>query len=481
MSNQPPRRVTKSAARPSWSRRFVWLGDACCGLPNGPHSEALATLGSAYRQLGQAPDHVVFVGDHVDGYVDDAQSLQDQWDHFLANEFNFVADGTPVFHTTSNHNTYDETSERIFRAVFPQIPANGPADQIGLSCFVRDEDLLMVFVNTAFSGLGGDGHVETAWLDEVLAANADAACKLVFGHHPAFPVNGYEGCVYKGGAPDPRASVIGATLRRWTLAPEDRERLWRTMERHGVIAYVCSHVIAYDVQVRRGILQICTAGAGTRWGVGGMMPGATEYHHLVRGVIEHRRLTLQAIDTAGRVREWLEWPLPAPSAGTRLEPGIAHRIEAPARWHHRPEHHHLVDIQITGNIEALHQAGILVRGWHLEEGPPVVEARVSGESNRLEVQIVPRPGLGQQLWTGPALGIDGFAKISLRVHTGMGPGGVMYRLDDAACWQSLDSTSSQGAEHMMWPDSWVAATCERSRADSIKVSISAREVVLPKC
>src|SRR3546814_3940631 len=84
-------------------------------------------------------------------------------------------------------------SERVFAEVMAHLPRNGPPGQEGLSYWVRRGDLLMVFVHTLWSGLGGEGHVETEWLDATLAAHADARTKLVIGHHPVFPVNGFGG------------------------------------------------------------------------------------------------------------------------------------------------------------------------------------------------------------------------------------------------------------------------------------------------
>ena len=51
----------------------------------------------------------------------------------------------------------------------------------------------MVFVNTLWSGLGGEGHVEIEWLETTLREHSDARHKLVPGHHPVFPVNGFGG------------------------------------------------------------------------------------------------------------------------------------------------------------------------------------------------------------------------------------------------------------------------------------------------
>ena len=80
----------------------------------------------------------------------------------------------------------------LFRSML-RLPLNGPSGQEGLSYWVRHDDLLLVFVHTLWTGLGGEGHVETTWLGTVLQQHADARYKLVVGHHPIFPVNGFSG------------------------------------------------------------------------------------------------------------------------------------------------------------------------------------------------------------------------------------------------------------------------------------------------
>ena len=78
-------------------------------------------------------------------------------------------------------------SEAVFREMLGHLPRNGPPGQEGLSYWVRRGDLLLVFVHTMWTGLGGEGHVETTWLREVLHRHADARHKLVLGHHPVYP------------------------------------------------------------------------------------------------------------------------------------------------------------------------------------------------------------------------------------------------------------------------------------------------------
>jgi hypothetical protein len=135
--------------------------------------------------------------------------------------------------------------------------------------------------------LGGEGYVETAWLREVLTAHADARHKLVVGHHPVFPVNGFSGSYQR------------------EVAPEVARIFWDTLVSAGVCAYLCSHILAFDTQVHSGVLQICTAGAGTAH----RMPEGVEYLHCVQMALDAEGLRYQVLDVEGRVREKLSWPV----------------------------------------------------------------------------------------------------------------------------------------------------------------------------
>lgn len=90
-----------------------------------------------------------------------------------------------MWHSTGNHTAYDEMSEAVFRNVLG-MPRNGPPGQEGLSYWVRRGDLLLVVVHTLWTGLGGEGHVETDWLDATLNTHADARHKNRPRHHPMF-------------------------------------------------------------------------------------------------------------------------------------------------------------------------------------------------------------------------------------------------------------------------------------------------------
>ena len=88
------------------------------------------------------------------------------------------------------------------------------------------------------------------------------------------------------------------------------------MHRDRVLAYLCSHVIAFDVQEHNDVLQICSGGAGTSCGPGGFM-GEGEYHHFVQAALDAHDFRLQTIDPAGRVRERYACPSETQSQGSR--------------------------------------------------------------------------------------------------------------------------------------------------------------------
>ena len=162
-------------------------------VPDGLHEKTFSEVNTVVRRLEPAPEFIIFPGDEIIGLTPDRDQLLAQWRHWIDSEMGWLDRRTiPMWHATGNHTTYDEMSEQVFRDVLG-LPRNGPAGQEGLSYWVRRGDLLLVFVNTLWSGLGGEGFVETQWLEDVLRSNSDACHKLVIGHHPVYSVNGYSG------------------------------------------------------------------------------------------------------------------------------------------------------------------------------------------------------------------------------------------------------------------------------------------------
>ena len=121
--------------------QFVLYGDSCSGVPGGLHEKTFACVNAVVRRLQPQPEFILFLGDEIVGLTADARALRAQWNHWLDVEMAWLDRGTtPVWHTTSNHTTYDVMSEAVFREVL-RPPENGPRQQAGLSYFVRRETI----------------------------------------------------------------------------------------------------------------------------------------------------------------------------------------------------------------------------------------------------------------------------------------------------------------------------------------------------
>lgn len=414
--------------------QFVCYADACSGVPGALHEGTFAAVNRVVARLSPQPEFVCFPGDEIIGLVADEAELRRQWAHWFNREMAWFDRAIPLYHTTGNHTTFDATSERVFRDVLAHLPLNGPPGQEGLSYWVRRGDLLLVFVNTLWSGLGSEGRVETVWLDRTLSEHADARHRFVFGHHPAWPVNGFSGAYQR------------------ELAPENAERFWRVLVRHGVSAYWCSHILAFDVQVRDGVLQITTAGAGTAH----RMPEGSEYLHCMQAALDAEGLRYQVLDTEGRVREWLSWPLALPPAGdwAALAPGVqdapvsgATLTDVGAR---------LVAWEFAGVAanSGMGEAQTLLAAWGDDRGLASPWVGLFGPEQRVGVLISPAAGRSPSMWLGPALLPGQPFSFQVAIHGGMGPGGLLWRWGDDSPWSSLGAASSWGAERLTWPSRW---------------------------
>ena len=80
-----------------------------------------------------------------------------------------------------------------------------------------------------------------------------------------------------------------------SMEPENGRRFWDVLRRHGVFAYLASHMLAFDVQAHEGVLQIVTAGSGTKH----RMPEEIEYLHAVQAALDDDGLRYQVLDDAG--------------------------------------------------------------------------------------------------------------------------------------------------------------------------------------
>jgi hypothetical protein len=297
--------------------------------------------------------------------------------------------------------------------------------------------LLLVVMNTARAERGGGAGIASEWLEAVLTAHADATQKLVAGHHPVHPVNGY------------------AEHPKWCVPPEEGERFWATLVRHRVLAYACSHVIAFDTQVHDGVLQITSGGAGTEWGPGGAMPLPPEYLHFVQLAADDGRLALQARDPTGALRDWLAWPPEEAGPWHEVavpEDGLSLEIPAPASWASGVETAHL----LTWRFQCWSRAAgsprhVLLRA-ETEDGTHGLSVAIEHGILLVERSRTLGDAVHTATWRGPAIG-DAAPELDIAIHTGMGPGGVLWRAAGAD-WSSAPSDGATGFESFPWCGRW---------------------------
>lgn len=435
-AHHQPAPIPALLPRDERGHQFVCYADSCSGVPGAPHAELLAAVNRVVARLEPAPEFICFPGDEIIGLVGSPEQLRAQWRYWFDVEMAWLDWARiPLYHTPGNHTVYDEMSETVYQDVMAHLPDNGPPGQARLSYFVRRDELLLVFLNTLDARFGGEGRVDVAWLDGVLQDHGDARHKLVFGHHPVHSVNGFAGSYQRD------------------IDPDEGRALWAALVRHGVMAYVCSHILAFDVQVHDGVLQILTAGAGTRH----RMPEGVEYLHCVQAAVDAHGLRYQVLDVDGAVREWLTWPfaLPpvdawrpwdeAPQAALRAGPTAA-----------QPHPHPIVAWRFTGRTPAPDDGApqTLLCAWETSDDLAPLWIGLRGREQRLCVLLSPEPGRSPHLWLGPTLTPDAAFDIQVAIHTGMGPGGLLWRPHEGAPWSSLRGATAWGAERLRWPRHW---------------------------
>lgn len=404
--------------------QFVFYGDSCSGIPGALHEEKLAKVNSVVRRLDPEPDFIIFPGYEVIGLIPDENELREQWRYFFDVEMAWLdTANTPMFHSTGNHTTYDKKSERVFVDVMSHLPRNGPKDQQGLSYFVRRDDLLLVFVHTLWSGLGGEGHLDLEWLSETLCANTDARWKLVVGHHPAFPVNGFVG-----------------TYQR-NIGDEYVEDFWRILNDNGVTAYLCSHILAFDVQCHRGVLQITSAGAGTAH----RMPEGIEYLHCAQVALDGNGLRYQVLDENGELREQLMWPPRIPKEFNSLTEG-----RNVCSWSDAERKPKTVCLRLNGKVDAVSPRQTILAALHDDESCPLWIGLV-GQKMQLTVVMQPQRGRSPHQWLGPCFEDGDDFDIEVMLNADMGPGGILWREAGSDNWTGLLGMSAWGADRLVWP------------------------------
>ncbi|MEO2046614.1 MAG: hypothetical protein ABGX16_08570 [Pirellulales bacterium] len=423
---------------------FVLYSDCCSGTAGTPRARNLQLVNAVASRISPSPEFISFPGDAIAGYTDDYAELRRQWNYWLDTEMGWLRKGNlTLYQSTSNHNTYDAGSEQAFREVHPNLPQNGPLEQQGLAYYVRCGNLLYVSTHQPDQ----QQLIDYVWLRQVLTEHADCRFKFVAGHYPVFPVNGY------------------LAWPLWCFPPEERQPFWDILVEHKVDAYLTSHIIAFDVQVHDGVLQILSGGAGTNHGPGGFMPGTSECLHVVQLAIDHQGLRYQVHDTAGLIREKLCWPLKLPAMKHWRNIKSAQASEALSLVDWSKE---IVVFRISGIFKQenlLREDQAILCGIDHSEGVEPLWIGIDGGSGRLLVRVVPSSGYGWQVWKGPLLVPGESFDFQVVFHPDMGPGGILYRQQENVAWSTLESTSSKGTENLKPLRRWAVGHSQSGEKD----------------
>jgi hypothetical protein len=251
----------------------------------------------------------------------------------------------------------------------------------------------------------------------------------VLGHHPVYPINGYSG-----------------TYQR-EIGHEYSDRFWDILVRADVTAYLCSHILAFDVQVHRGVLQICTAGAGTAH----RMPEGVEYLHCVQAALDQDGLRYQVLDTEGVVRERLAWPLPSFSNGrwTTLPHGTS-----PTPLSGAPAPGTVIVLKLSGHTAVETAAPQTLLCTPVPEMITPLWLGLRGPKQTLTLILGREAGRSPHYWIGPDLFADKDFALDVALYPDMGPGGVLWRRRGEAGWTSFAAMAATGLERFSWPEVW---------------------------
>jgi UDP-2,3-diacylglucosamine pyrophosphatase LpxH len=144
---------------------FIILGDRTGSAVPGVFESIVAE--AAFLD----PDFFITVGDHIEGYIEDGDEIERQWD-----EFDRIMEAAPIkcYMTPGNHDIWDEQSLEIYKDRF------GDPDQ---SFKVQNTRFIILDVSRDY-GFEDLSREQVKWLEKELEKSEDAAHTLVFLHKP---------------------------------------------------------------------------------------------------------------------------------------------------------------------------------------------------------------------------------------------------------------------------------------------------------
>ncbi len=145
--------------------RFAILGDRTGGHVEGVHGAIVKEINLLH------PDFVLSVGDYIEGYVDDEERINAEWDEYFAIADSLEAD---YYMTPGNHDIWSDMSEEIYRK------------RVGEPYYSFDRDRIhFVMLDLSLWNFGEEyPQKQLEWLKSDLEANMDAMYIMAFYHKP---------------------------------------------------------------------------------------------------------------------------------------------------------------------------------------------------------------------------------------------------------------------------------------------------------
>lgn len=216
---------------------FAVMGDTR-GPDDSPGVNTQIVSSIAMDIASNACRFVLVTGDLIWGGSGDIRDQYDVWKNAMAPVYRA---GIPIYPIRGNHEYIRDPTGTVWRSVFPNLPTNGPAGEVGLT-------YSFAFSNAFCVGLDEyirRHRINQAWLDTQLKSNTKPHV-FVFGHEPAFRVN-HADCLASHAA--------------------ERNIFWDGFQRTGGRVYFCGHDHFYNRAVvvegaKPPMFQIVTGSGG---------------------------------------------------------------------------------------------------------------------------------------------------------------------------------------------------------------------------
>jgi len=256
------------------SFKFVIMSDSR-GEYNGVNQPVLSVFANDIAENHKDVKFVIFAGDMTNGNRNNPDKTYNElmnWRNVMSPIYNSPNMIWPkVWPAVGNHEIQSRFDEDIFRKVFPDVFANGPADEKGLAySFDYENTHFQIFdtdrwdfgdiADTTDDKPGWHTIKNIDWIEKDLAAAKARGIKHIFtvSHEMAFPTGGH----MRDGIPNLGKHLKLPLDSAQTAHLALRDKYWDLQKKYNVDAHLCGHEHTYTRQSVDGIFEIIAGSAG---------------------------------------------------------------------------------------------------------------------------------------------------------------------------------------------------------------------------